>query len=131
MIFFHPTKTILSLHTEIQSCCNHLRPFKNVTFSYLEFIFTKTCLASFFFPRLQSDHVESNGPLLLQDLGHSLHSRERLIQVGETMRADRSQLCKQRWNPLPAAVLRLIGMLFVSAHPLKWLFFRLYLCAFS
>lgn len=41
------------------------------------------------------------------------------------MRADRTQSCKRRWNPLPAAVLRLTGMLFVSevtAHPLKWQF---------
>lgn len=77
------------------------------------------------FLRLQSDQEEGGGSLLLQSFGHSLHSRERLIQVGEAMRADRTQSCKRRWNPLPAAVLRLTGMLFVSevtAHPLKWQF---------
>lgn len=83
------------------------------------------------FPSLQSDREEAGGsPLLLQSFGHSLRSRERLIQVGEAMRADRTQSCERRWNPLPAAVLRLSGMLFVcrvAAQPFKVAGFRSYL----
>lgn len=53
---------------------------------------TSTVLTFFFFP-LQLVQ-EEGGRSLLQSLGHSLHSRERLIQVGEVMRADRTQSCK-------------------------------------
>lgn len=109
----------------------------SITVFFPKMSLSETYVTSFFspFPRLQSDQVKCEGSLLLlQSFGHSLHSRERLIQVGETMRADRTQSCKQCWNPRPAAVLRLIGMLFVSkgtARPLKWQFSRLYLCVLS
>lgn len=38
---------------------------------------------------------EGGGGSLLQSLALSIHSRERLIQVGEVMRADRTQSCAQ------------------------------------
>lgn len=43
---------------------------------------------------------EEGGSSLLQSLGHSLRSRERLIQVGEVMRADRTQSCAHGLDPL-------------------------------
>lgn len=43
---------------------------------------------------------EEGGRSLLQSLGHSLHSRERLIQVGEVMRGGRTQSCTQQLDLL-------------------------------
>lgn len=69
---------------------------QKVYFFFPKKSFSKIYVTSFssLFPRPQSDQVECDESLLLQSFGHSLHSRERLIQVGETMRADRTQSCK-------------------------------------
>lgn len=44
---------------------------------------------------------EEGNSILLQSLAHSLRSRERLIQVGEMMRGDRTQSCKPHCDFLP------------------------------
>lgn len=66
---------------------------------YLNIVF----ILSFVFLQLVQKEV---GISLLQSLGHSLHSRERLIQVGEVMRGDRTQSCTRQSDLLPLRLAR-------------------------
>lgn len=49
-----------------------------------------------YFPLFLQLVQKEGGGSLLQSLGHSLHSRERLIQVGEVMRGDRTRSCTRQ-----------------------------------
>lgn len=72
------------------------------------------------FPSLLQLAQEEGGGFLLQSLSHSLHSRERLIQVGEVMRGDRAQSCTHSAERLWLRAHWNVVCLWSRWAPLKW-----------